>query len=211
MIDPGSVVFVVDDDASVRDALCSLLTSVGLHAEVFGSAEEFLAAVRPEVPSCLVLDIRLPGSSGLEFQDELARTGMYIPIIFITAHGDIPMTRRAMKAGAVEFLTKPFQKDELLGAIRQAIERDRVWRVERAEASVLLSRFETLTPREREVMKLVVTGLPNKQTAAELGVTEITIKVHRGHVMQKMQAGSLAELVRMADRLSAEPPKRKTP
>jgi len=207
MTEPSSVVFVVDDDASVRDAIRSLLTSVGLHTEVFGSTEEFLKAARPEIPSCLVLDIRLPGSSGLEFQDELARTGVHIPIIFITAHGDIPMTRRAMKAGAIEFLTKPFQKDELLGAIGQAIERDHAWRQERAEASVLQSRFDTLTPREREVMKLVVTGLPNKQTAAELGVTEITIKVHRGHVMQKMQAGSLAELVRMADRLSAEPQK----
>jgi len=202
-----SVVFVVDDDASVRDAILTLLSSVGIRAEVFGSTEEFLSSTRPEIPSCLVLDIRLPGASGLDFQDELARAGVHIPIIFITAHGDIPMTRRAMKAGAIEFLTKPFQKDELLTAIGQAIERDRGWRQERAEVSVLQSRFETLTPREREVMKLVVTGLPNKQTAGELGVTEITIKVHRGHVMQKMQAGSLAELVRMADRLSASPRK----
>jgi FixJ family two-component response regulator len=154
-----------------------------------------------------VLDIRLPGSSGLEFQDEMARSGVNIPIIFITAHGDIPMTRRAMKAGAIEFLTKPFQKDELLTAIGQAIERDRVWRRDHAEVSALRSRFDTLTPREREVMNLVVTGLPNKQSAGELGVTEITVKVHRSHVMQKMHAGSLAELVRMADRLKTNPRK----
>lgn len=207
MPEQDSVVFVVDDDASVRDAILSLLRSVGMHAVVFGSTEEYLSSTRPEVPSCLILDVRLPGASGLEFQDELARMGEHIPIIIITAHGDIPMTRRAMKAGAIEFLTKPFQKDELLTAIGQAIERDRGWRQERAEVSILQSRFDTLTPREREVMKLVVTGLPNKQTAAELGVMEITVKVHRAQVMRKMQAGSLAELVRMADRLSAQGPK----
>lgn len=200
-IDTNSTIFVVDDDASVRDAVRSLLASVGLQAQSFASTEEFLAAQRPEIPSCLILDIRLPGMNGLEFQDQLARGGVHIPIIFITAHGDIPMTRRAMKGGAIEFLTKPFQKDELLSAIHQGIERDRVRRHEESEVESIRSRFNTLTPRERDVLKLVVTGQPNRHTAAQLGVTEITVKVHRAHVMRKMQAGSLADLVRMADRL----------
>jgi FixJ family two-component response regulator len=200
-----SMVFVVDDDASIRDAVKSLLKSVGLRAEIFGSTEEFVSAARPQVPSCLVLDVRLPGMSGLEFQEELEKTGIRIPIIFVTAHGDIPMTSRAMKAGAVEFLTKPFQKQELLEAIHQALERDRKMREEDIGLSTLRARFESLTEREREVMGLVVTGLMNKEVGVELGVTEITVKVHRGRLMQKMKADSLAELVIMAEKLKPRP------
>src|ERR1700733_589163 len=195
------MVFVVDEDASIRDAVKSLLKSVGLRAETFGSTEEFANATRPDIPSCLVLDVRLPGMSGLEFQEELGKTGIRIPIIFVTAHGDIPMTSRAMKAGAIEFLPKPFQKKELLDAVHQALEYDRAIREQDAGLAALRARFETLTDRERGVMGRVVTGLMNKEVAAKLGVTEITVKVHRGHVMQKMKAKSLAHLVRIADEL----------
>jgi FixJ family two-component response regulator len=199
-----SMVFVVDDDASIRDAVRSLLKSVGLRSESFGSTEDFVRATRPELPSCLVLDVRLPGMSGLDFQADLEKRGVKIPIIFITAHGDIPMTSRAMKAGAVEFLPKPFQKKELLDAIHQALDRDRAFRAEEAGMAGLRTRYESLTEREQEVMALVVKGLMNKEVAAELGVTEITVKVHRGHVMQKMKADSLADLVRMGERLKPQ-------
>ena len=202
---PSSMVFIIDDDASVRDAIHTLLSSIGLHSEVFESAEEFLHARRPSVPSCLVLDIRLPGVNGLDFQDELEQAGVRIPIIFMTAHGDIPMALRAMKGGAVEFLTKPFQKQQLMAAIHQALDSDCVVREREKELSSLRSRFETLTRREREVLNLVVNGLLNKQIAAQLGVSEVTVKAHRSQAMQRMQAGSLAELVRMTEKLKSLP------
>jgi RNA polymerase sigma factor (sigma-70 family) len=208
MTDQASMVFVVDDDPSVRRAIKRLVESVGLQVELFGSAAEFMDSSRPDVVSCLVLDIRLPGMSGLDFQRELARARDEIPTIFITAHGDIPMTVRAMKAGAVEFLTKPFRDQDLLDAIQVALQRDHARRQRQAEAATLQERLESLTPREREVLPRVVSGLPNKQIAAEIGTTEATVKVHRSQLMRKMGADSLPQLVRMAEKIGIPGSKR---
>jgi len=201
MSEDRPAVFVIDDDPSIRRSLDTLLRSVGLDVHLFSSAQEFMHAKRPETPGCLVLDIRLPGMSGLTFQQELAKAGVALPIIFLTGHGDVPMTVRAMKAGAAEFLTKPFDDQVLLDAIYAAIERDRARRRDTASLADVKAHYRELTEREREVMQLVVTGRANKQIAAELGLGLVTVKVHRGQVMRKMQARSVAELVRMADRL----------
>ena len=201
MPEAPAVVFVIDDDPSMRGALEDLVGSVGLQVRPFASPQDFLQSKRPDAPGCLVLDVRLPGMSGLTFQKELASLGVALPVIFITGHGDIPMSVRAMKAGAVEFLSKPFHDQDLLDAIHAAIEQDRKRRLEATRLAELRERFATLTERERQIMSLVVIGRPNKQIAAELTVSEMTVKVHRGQVMRKMRAGSLRDLVRMADRL----------
>jgi FixJ family two-component response regulator len=195
------IVFIVDDDESVREAISNLLESIGLTAKTFGSTEEFLRTDRPDIPSCLVLDVMLPGMRGLEFQEVLERSGISIPIIFITAHGDIPMTSRAMKAGAIDFLAKPFPKEDLLSAIHKGLALDSSKREERNYLNSLQMRFEQLTPREQEVMDLVASGIINKEIAVKLDISEVTVKIHRRQVMEKMEAQSLADLVRMSDKL----------
>ena len=205
MSDPNSIVFVVDDDPLVRDSVADLLCSAGFAALTFGSATEFIQAKRADVSACLILDVELPGLSGLDLQTDLAKSGIEVPIIFLTGHGDIPKSVRAMKAGAAEFLTKPFRAEELVDAVRQALVRNGHFRKQRSEIFELRERLGTLTPRESQVLALVVAGLLNKQIAGELGTTELTIKVHRGRVMRKMNAASLADLVRMAGKLGIHP------
>jgi FixJ family two-component response regulator len=204
---PQNVVFVIDDDASLRESLSSLLRSIGLHVELFDSAAQFLKSKLPDVPSCLVLDVRLPGLSGLDFQAELIKSDVRVPIIFITGHGDIPMSVRAMKAGAIEFLTKPLREQDLLDAVQTGLDRDRARRESDKTVTEIRSKYESLTAREQEVIGYVASGLMNKQIAGEIGISEITVKVHRGNLMRKMGAKSLAELVRMVDALGINRPK----
>jgi FixJ family two-component response regulator len=205
MAELPSTVVVIDDDSAVREAIGSLLRSVGLQVRLLASVDEFMKTGRPQGPACLVLDVRLPGRSGLDFQRDLSAANIHLPIIFITGHGDIPMSVQAMKGGALEFLTKPFRDQDLLDAIQQGLSHDQTWLADEKEMAVLRARFELLTPREREVMSHVVRGRLNKQIAGDIGVSEITVKVHRGQVMRKMRASSLPELARMADRLKASP------